>query len=94
MHIAHVELLLARQGARSPAGQSSHLITPAVGEGQQHIVDVLSLQPVAQGLEQPRLLIGAGMDHAAAVGLIQPPPAIAVALQALLEAGHREISLG
>ena len=94
MHVAHVELLLPRQGARSPAAEVSHLIAPAVGEGQQHIVDVLSLQPVAQWLEQPRLLVGAGVEDAAAVGLIQAPPAVAVTLQPLLEAGHLQIGLG
>ena len=93
MHIAHVELLLPRQGSRSPAGQTSHLIAPAVGERQQQVVDVLGLEPVAQRLEQPGLLVGAGVEDAAAVGLIQAPPAVAVALQPLLKAGHLQICL-
>ena len=93
MHVAHVELLLPRQGVRAPAAELSHLIAPVVGERQQHVVDVLVLQPLPQRLEEGGLQVGAGMEDAAAVGLIQPPPAVAVALQALLETWHLQISL-
>ena len=79
MHVAHVELLLPRQGRRAPAAELTHLIAPAVGERQQHVVHVLVLQPFPQWLEQGGLQVGAGMDDAAAVGLIQAPPAVAVA---------------
>ena len=91
MDITHVELHLPRQGRGAPGAQLAHLIAPAVGEWQQHVVDVLTFEPVAQRFEQPGLLVGAGVDDAAAVGLVEPPPAVAVALQALVEAGHLQI---
>jgi len=94
MHVAHVELLLRLQGLATPAAHFSDPLTPVVGEGQQHVVDVLLLHPVAHCLHQSGLAVAALVKGETAVGLIELPPAVAVALEPFINAGHLQIGLG